>query len=118
MNDLTSDKEVWYRFDNNWMREFQVLSHTKCGVWIKVEYWDFFPSKPYTEKNLKKFVMSPAIKRWACPTKQEALDSFKARKEKQIKILEQKIQMIRDAINHCPSIKQLEEPESNVFKLF
>jgi hypothetical protein len=34
-----------------------------------------------------RFVLLTATKRWACPTEQEALESFMARKKKQIRIL-------------------------------
>jgi hypothetical protein len=34
-----------------------------------------------------KFVLLTATKRWACPTEEEALESFIARKRKQIRIL-------------------------------
>lgn len=57
--------------------EFEVQHRTKFGVWILTN----------DEENSLKFVNDHTNKRYACPTKEEALVSFIARKQKQIKIL-------------------------------
>jgi hypothetical protein len=58
------------------VRDFMVLRHTTKGVWIKTWAGD------------ERFVLKNARKRYACPTKQEALDSFIARQRRRISILE------------------------------
>lgn len=57
--------------------EYEVISRTPKGVWISV-YGD------------KRFVNNDWAKRYALPTKEEALKSFIARKTRQIKIYEAK----------------------------
>lgn len=52
------------------MRWYYVQRRTPKGAWLA-----------------NRFVLLTARKRWACNTEQEALESFKARKARQIKIL-------------------------------
>lgn len=54
--------------------DFPVIKRTTCGVWIDV----------YGEK---KFILDGIGKRWAWPTKKEALESYVARKSRQVSIL-------------------------------
>jgi hypothetical protein len=103
----TMTTEHWYRYDSSFMQEYKVLSTTAQGVWIEVQYYDFFPPKPVGEKPMKKFILRDATKRWACPTKQEALESFVARKKRQIKILKAQIEAIQQSIDHCPTLEKL-----------
>ena len=56
------------------LEEWQVVKHTPKGVWLSL-YGD------------RKFVLKSAAKRYACPTKKEALQSLVARKTRQIRIL-------------------------------
>jgi hypothetical protein len=56
------------------MQWFQINRRTPKGAWID-----------------GKFVLLSATKRWACPTEDEAIESFKARKRKQISILASKL---------------------------
>jgi hypothetical protein len=58
------------------VRDFMVSRHTPKGVWIK------------TWAENERFVLKDARKRYACPTKEEALDSFIARQRRRISILE------------------------------
>jgi hypothetical protein len=58
--------------------EVPVVKVTPKGFWL-----DYYGSR--------KFVRAEARKRWAYPTKQEALESFIARREKQLKILRSQI---------------------------
>lgn len=53
------------------LMEFPVLRETRCGVRL----------------TDGKFILKQARKRFACPTKEEAMESFKRRKEVQISIL-------------------------------
>ncbi|WP_315740040.1 MULTISPECIES: hypothetical protein [unclassified Bradyrhizobium] len=56
------------------MRWHRIISRTPKGAWIS-----------------GRFVLLTATKRWACPTEEEALESFIARKRKQISILSHKL---------------------------
>ena len=76
-------REQFYRFQETMYSEakmmlnmmaFVVIKHTPCGVWI-----DHYGSK--------KFVNTNARKRYAWATKEEALESFHARKRKQARLL-------------------------------
>jgi hypothetical protein len=68
------------------LHEYIILSRTPRGTWI-----DVFCRK--------RFVLDGARKRYACPTKEEALESYRARKEKQIGILEHQLARARAALN-------------------
>lgn len=46
--------------------EIRVLSHTKCGVWLN--YW--------TDKRKKKFINNNNKKRFAYPTREEAVEAL------------------------------------------
>jgi hypothetical protein len=85
--------ELWYRFDSCdvcagidesgevihtdepivdvYLKRYSVIKHTPKGVWL----------------DNGRFVLKDARKRYACPTVEEARDSFKARKTAQIRIL-------------------------------
>ncbi len=71
------------------MREFQVTKYTPKGVWLHGAGWD----------GGKKFVLRDARKRYACPTIEEAGESFLARKKRQLSILISQSQSVREAIN-------------------
>jgi hypothetical protein len=92
--------EVWYRFDDqdysvadDWSEhshtqygvqviEFHVVKHTPKGVWlIRSNGWGH-----------KRFVLHTAKKRFACATKELAKESYIARKNKQIRIYQYRIQ--------------------------
>jgi len=67
------------------MREYPVKRETPCGVWIDLKYGD------------EKFILNEARKKWACPTQEDALESFKARKYRQIKILAKQLSRAKQA---------------------
>lgn len=101
---VTTDKpvhEYWYRyrafrestgiFDNEWSEscgyhirlscfEYRVIKHTPKGVWLQ---------QPYSPD--KKFVLKNAKKRFAYPTKREALISYIARQKRRLLILKSQI---------------------------
>ena len=64
--------------------QFEVLKHTPCGVWI-----DRYP---------KRWVKKDARKRFACPTKEEAMESFIARKNRQRKILKAQVRHVDEVL--------------------
>ena len=63
------------------IHSFRVVKVTACGVWL-----DAF--------GARRFVLRDSRKRFACPTKKEALDSFRARKTAQLRILRKRIRHV------------------------
>lgn len=104
------DREVWYRMNDcrysvadEWgdhaytqmrveMREYPVLRHTPKGVWLD----------DYSERG--RFVLRDARRRWACPTREDAVESFLARKRRQAGILNARLEMVRSAIAHAEAL--------------
>ena len=79
-----------YRYDRglSWggrikidLSEYSVIKETPCGYWIP-RY-----STSYYRDDEKRWVSNCTRKRFAYPTKEEALKSFVARKNRQVKIL-------------------------------
>lgn len=71
---------------------FRVKSHTPKGVWLQ---WKI---GPWTSTE-KKFVLHNARKKFAHPTRNEALESFIARKTKQKKILSAQLRTVESFLN-------------------
>ncbi len=94
-------KEIYYRYDSRFYvtlcsdedisvsdflgsscevgcEEYEVFKRTAKGVWIRDKYGCGY----------KKFVLNQARKRFAYPTKKQALESFIKRKKSQLKHLE------------------------------
>lgn len=76
------------------VHEYRVLSETPKGVWL--ETW--------TRADGKRFVLRSARKRWACPTLEEAIDSWRARKQRQLRLLERQASHVRQ----CLALQELE----------
>lgn len=74
--------------------EYEIIKKTPKGAWIKM-----FMDKP-------KFVLLTARKRFACPTKEEALDSMIARKKAYIKILDKKMAYTNHVLRRCEEEKK------------
>jgi hypothetical protein len=66
--------------------EFPVMKKTLKGVWLDV-------------CGSKKFVLLTARKRFACQTKEEAIESFIARKKRQILILKNQLRNAEAALD-------------------
>lgn len=69
--------------------EYRVVRETPKGVWLDLGLGDL------------RFVRRDARKRWACPTPEEALDSFRARKERQLRILRAQIDHVESALGRA-----------------
>lgn len=97
--------EIWYRYEQReyaaapfdecgrWpgttrvvLLEFFVVRHTAKGAWVARK--DAFGNLSY---DGERFVLTTAHKRYAWPTKAEAMTSFVARKRRQIAIYEARI---------------------------
>lgn len=81
MTDATSTPRVFYRYDDPigegytpHLREVAVLKATRAGHWV--DDW-----------GERRFVLSDAHKKFACPTEAEARVSYARRKARQVKIL-------------------------------
>lgn len=89
--------EYLYRFDDTSTlmgiqvkkRKFRVIKETPCGYWISL----------FESFDDKKWVSKVAKKRYAYPTDIEALTSFKARKRRQIEILQAQINQAKAALS-------------------
>lgn len=106
-----SEKEYLYRYEEStilrgldrwedplpgyvlklYLQKFEILKRTPKGAWIKLYEFSF------DEKD-KKFVLLTARKKFACKTKDEALESFKARKRRQIEILDRRLKKAKLAL--------------------
>jgi hypothetical protein len=62
---------------------FKMIKETPCGWWI-LQHWD---SEWYVPNENKRWVSKTARKRYAYPTKKEAMTSFEARKIRHLSIL-------------------------------
>jgi hypothetical protein len=62
------------------LRTFKVVRRTRCGAWVVQDFGDF-----QTLDN-PRFVLTGARRAYARPTRGEALESFRARKRRQISI--------------------------------
>lgn len=69
--------------------EYEILSKTPCGVWIR--------DHRFSSKG-KRFVLLFGRKRFAHPTIEEAITSFRHRKERQKRILEHQMDICNKAL--------------------
>lgn len=64
------------------LRKYRVMRVTPCGVWL----------------DIGGFVKNASRKRFACPTEDEARESFLARKTRQLSILQAQVNRVERAI--------------------
>jgi hypothetical protein len=76
--------------------EYEIIKRTAKGIWI-IDNYRFVFMPTYVGK---KFVNLSARKKFACLTKEEAVKSFIARKERQIKILNNKLKDVELALRY------------------
>ncbi len=95
-------------FDNSVMFiPYDVISETKCGYWIMA-------CKSPDWKDKRHWVSGNSLKRFAYPTREEALTNYIKRKEKYISILKNKILYTEELLDEARkvdlSIKLLPAP--------
>jgi len=73
--------------------EYYVMKCTPKGAWVSFYDTDVF------EKDMCHLVLNSAKKKYAYPTKEEALTAFKFRKKRQIKILNAQLKRAELALN-------------------
>jgi|GEM_PF-5104034 len=91
---MKDETDVLYRFDEFstcdgvriYCTSYQIVKRTPKGAWINLWYG----------KN--KFVLADARKRWACPCRESAMESFRARKTKQIEHLTRQLDRAKCAL--------------------
>lgn len=84
---------------------YSVVKETPKGVWIKLKGYED------CTYQRKRFILSNSRKKYAYPSKEEALYSFIKRKETQIKILSRKLSEAEDLLElayNCEEIKEYE----------
>jgi hypothetical protein len=69
--------------------QFAVSKETPCGVWIEPDG---------NRLTKRKFIKMNALRHWALWSKEAALDSYIARKEKQIRILQEQIKGLEGSL--------------------
>ena len=81
------------------LREYKIIKFTPQGFWIYLDSWldRYFITHPLFDRD-KRFVLRDARKKFACLTKADALESFKARKRRQIQILEGQLEKAKRAL--------------------
>ena len=72
-------------------RDVYGVTDPKLEMW----WWEIDRATPKGAWVCGRFVLLSATKRWACPTEEEALESFMARKRKQIRILSTRLQQAK-----------------------
>ena len=70
------------------MRQLPLVKETAKGVWLD-------------DYGQRRFVRAVAKKQYACPSKEEALASFRARKERQLSILRAQIAHVETALRRA-----------------
>lgn len=74
------------------LKTYEILKETPKGYWIRVRhYW-------------KKWVSKDGRKRYAYPTKAEALNNFKLRKEKQKEILKSRLNEVEQLLRQIDKV--------------
>lgn len=120
--------DIWYRFEShryaNLIGEdefssslrldenrFRVLKVTPKGVWLAPDYGrnDVFGRSKLDFSAFKRFVLLTAQKRFAQPTKEEALLSFLARKSRQLSILRNQVKDAETAQRMAQALLQKEK---------
>jgi len=93
------------------LSEYKVLKITPCGVWIKYPEHDRYLYSPIKYIEGKKFILEKSIynnaitrKRFAWSTKEEALASYKYRKQYQINILERQLKQAKENLEIAKGI--------------
>lgn len=84
------------------LRRFPVLRETRTGVWLQI-----FP-------GMNRFTRRDVYRRFACPTIEEAFESYRARKAKQIRIYQARVESAREALLMAERIVERSVPRAAV----
>jgi len=110
MNDLLYRYDGWNMSFDGFdiqlhLSKFRIFSHTPKGVWILIE-----GGKLQNHKWIqnKKWVSNTSRKRFAYPTKKEALESLLYRKESQIAIIERQLKIAKAVIQKIEELNEIQ----------
>jgi len=106
---------TFYRYEDNWTKweygiyvleplEFSLLKETPCGYWITDKKVPGKWSISWLEKP--KWVSKTSKKRFAYPTKEEALESLRRRKLRQREIIKSALRFIEETLQLCRTEKE------------
>ena len=76
------------------LRVYNLIKETPCGYWISKYSCDSI----FLQSVRKRWVSKTSRKRFAYPTKEEAMINFKARKRRQIALLTGQLDQAKDAL--------------------
>lgn len=106
--------ERLYRYKNNeqgeiYLVEFIPFARTRCGWWIVDNY-----SAPRKKRGLSRFVLAPCgdDARYAYPTKDAAMLSFKIRKSRQLERLARETERVHKALKNATNMRFAYEIEA------
>lgn len=117
--DYTKDRDdcigVWYRYEDHTYAssdEFDSISDSSLEVRLVM-----FPVVKVTPKGVwlgsvlsnKRFVLRDATRRYACPTRAEARESYIARKRKQARIYQHRVDRATECIRAVSTPEELEK---------
>jgi hypothetical protein len=88
------------------LEEFRILRRTPKGAWIQLIGWFSSPEIKFEEvpKDCRKFVMLSSKRKWACETREEALEQFLIRKRYHLSHLDRKREVVAKAIEAAKRI--------------
>lgn len=95
-----------YSFNNLEFKEYFSVKETTCGYWIVPIYYESYYNKKEELENIKwKWIPKESRKRFAYPTKEEAIRNFETRTKKYIKILKARLEMAELKLYYLNDIK-------------
>jgi len=94
---------------------WRVISHTPCGYWIRQVFSENDPaSMLFNDPANKRYMRSKAARRFAWPTKREAIYSFMRRKARQIEHLTNQLDFAKRALHVAQGIyDKLKDEQTN-----
>lgn len=103
-----------YRYDDSALygsgfevRKFEVIKETPKGYWI-LEKWEYSFQTDMDDEENKRWVSKNGRKRYAHPTKKEALQYYQYRKRSQIRHLEARLHWARKALTKANEESDIE----------
>lgn len=107
-----SDKKKFYRYEDRYGQSidelvFYLVKETPCGWWIR-RSWDY-------REEYKRWIKKDALRSYACETKEQAMESFKARKRRQIQILKRQLADAKIALRFAKNKENIHNREFEDF---
>jgi len=93
------------------LTEYEVLRYTPKGAWINAS--PYRSATSFKHMKDEKFVLLSARKRFAHPTKEEAMTSFIARKKAQIRIYKARVKHAEEALKRAEELTHASHAHSH-----